>query len=59
MEKFVPFDKMSKKERKKITDASRRSWNGLSPVTRVADNDIKKYKRHPKHKNRPDYMDRF
>ena len=54
MEKFVPFDKMSKKAKKKITDASRRSWNGLCPVTRVADNDIKKYKRHPKHRKSAD-----
>ena len=50
MEKFVPFDKMSKKEKKKINAASRRTWEGLSPVTRVAESDVKKYRRNPKHK---------
>ena len=52
MEKFVPYDKMSKKEQKKLNDSKRRDWNGLSPVTRVAPDDKKVYKRKPKHHNR-------
>ena len=35
MEKFVSFEKMSKKEQKKINSAQRRDWNGINPVTRV------------------------
>lgn len=49
MEKFVPFEKMSKKEQKKINDSKRKDWNGLNPVTRVAGEDKKLYKRKPKH----------
>lgn len=51
MEKFIPYDKMSKKEQKKIDSAKRRSWNGLNPVTRVAEND-RKYSRKVKHPER-------
>ena len=50
MKKFPPFDKLSKKEQKRLNSAKRRDWNGLSPVTRVAETDKKKYKRHPKHR---------
>lgn len=38
MERFIPYDKLSKKE-KKLRDAARRgSWGGLSPVTRRPEN---------------------
>lgn len=49
MEKFVPYEKMSKKEKQKLDKIKRRDWNGLNPVTRVADTNIKKYKRKPKY----------
>lgn len=48
MENFVSYDKMSKKERRKIDSAKRRDWNGLNPVTRVAEKN-KKYSRKVKH----------
>lgn len=48
MEKFISYEKMSKKDRKKIDSAKRRDWNGLNPVTRVAEKD-KKYSRKEKH----------
>ncbi len=51
MEKFVPYAKMSKKERHKIDSRSRRDWNGLNPVTRVAEKN-KKYSRKIKHPER-------
>lgn len=35
---FVPYAKMSKKERKKIDSAKRGSWNGVNPVTRIVEN---------------------
>jgi Txe/YoeB family toxin of Txe-Axe toxin-antitoxin module len=51
MKKFVSYEKMSKKEQKKINDAQRRSWNGLDPVTRVVPDEKKAYKRRPKHRS--------
>lgn len=58
MNRFVPYEKLSKKEKKRINSAKRRDWNGLNPVTRVADAP-KKYSRKEKHKNRrsEDYRD--
>ncbi len=49
MEKFVPYDKLSKKEQKKINDKNRGSWNEVDPATKVVDTDKKRYKRKPKH----------
>lgn len=49
MDKFVSFNKMSKKEQKKINSEKRRDWNGLNPVTRVVPDDKKAYKRKPKY----------
>ncbi len=49
--KFVPFEKMSKKAQKKLNAEKRRGWQGLNPVTRVADENKKAYKRKPKHHN--------
>ncbi len=34
MEKFVPYEKLSKKERRKLDLARRQTWGPLSPVTR-------------------------
>ena len=34
MEKFVPFEKLSKKEQKKQNAAQRNTWGAMSPVTR-------------------------
>ena len=49
MEKFVPYEKLSKKEQKKIDAGKRRDWNGIDPATKVVDKDKKAYKRKPKH----------
>lgn len=38
MQKFIPFEKLSKKEKKKINLEKRRDWNGLNPSTRVVPN---------------------
>ena len=35
MDKFIPYEKLSKKQRKAIDAAKRQTWNGLNPVTRV------------------------
>lgn len=38
MEKFVPYEKLSKKERRRLDARKRGSWGGLSPVTRKSVN---------------------
>ncbi|MBQ6273270.1 MAG: hypothetical protein IJK63_03525 [Oscillospiraceae bacterium] len=34
MEKFIPYEKLSKKQKRALDAARRGSWGGLSPVTR-------------------------
>lgn len=34
MEKYIPYEKLSKKEQKRINAMKRSDWGGLSPVTR-------------------------
>ena len=50
MKNMIPFEKLSKKEQKRINSEKRNDWNGLNPVTRVT-NDKTKYSRKTKHKN--------
>ena len=38
MEKFIPYDKLSKKKKRELNGLRRGSWGGLSPVTRRPDN---------------------
>jgi len=38
MDRFVPLDKKSKKEQKKFHAKQRRTWEGISPVTRTVPN---------------------
>ena len=33
--KFIEYEKLSKKEKKKIDAAKRRTWGSISPVTRT------------------------
>ncbi len=54
MEKFVPYEKMSKKEKRRVDLSKRNDWNGINPVTRIADTDSKKYKRKSKYPNQYD-----
>ena len=49
MEKFVPYDKLSKKEKKKIDQQKRNNWNGIDPATKVEESEKKRYRRKPKH----------
>lgn len=44
MKKFVPYEKMSKKQKKKIDSMKRGSWYGVNPATRKSENP-KAYKR--------------
>ena len=50
MKKFVPYEKMNKKQRRKIDKARRGSWQGVSPVTRIAETDKTHYSRKIKHR---------
>lgn len=38
MEKFIPYEKLSKKEKRKIDAAQRKTWGELNPVTRKPKN---------------------
>ena len=38
MEKYIPYEKLSKKEKKKINAAQRGSWGAINPVTRKPEN---------------------
>ncbi len=38
MQKFVPFEKLSKKERERVNKARRATWGALNPVTRKPEN---------------------
>ena len=50
MKKFVPYEKMSKKQKREYDRQRRGTW-ALSPVTRVAETDKTHYSRKVKHKN--------
>ena len=38
MEKFIPYEKLSKKEKRKMDRAKRQTWGDLNPVTRKPTN---------------------
>ena len=38
MEKFIPYEKLSKKEKRKMDLANRQTWSELNPVTRKPTN---------------------
>jgi len=38
MEKFISYEKLSKKEKRKIDQARRQTWGQLNPVTRKPEN---------------------
>lgn len=38
MEKFIPYEKMSKKRRKEFNQKKRNTWNGFNPITRKSKN---------------------
>jgi len=44
MEKFIPYEKLSKKEKRKLDNARRQTWGALNPITRKPEN-IKVYNR--------------
>ena len=53
MEKFIPFEKLSKKKQRELNAIRRKDWNGISPVTRKSKNP-KAYNR-KRHRNDFDF----
>ena len=45
MERFIPYEKLSKKEKKKLDQARRQTWGPLNPVTRKPESS-RAYQRH-------------
>ncbi len=38
MDKYIPYEKLSKKEKRKLDTARRTTWGNLNPVTRKPEN---------------------
>ena len=38
MEKFIAYEKLSKRKQRELNAAKRGSWNGVNPVTRKSPN---------------------
>lgn len=38
MEKFIPYEKLSKKAKRELDQKKRKSWNGINPITRKPQN---------------------
>ena len=38
MEKFIPYEKLSKKKKRELDTQRRGSWYGVNPVTRKSEN---------------------
>lgn len=57
MEKFIPYEKLSKRKRRELDAKRRGSWNGFSPVTRKPENP-KAYNRQKARKRSEEFPDR-
>lgn len=57
MEKYIPYEKLSKKKQRELNALRRGSWNGLDPVTRKEKNP-KAYNRQKARKWSDDFHDR-
>ena len=49
MEKFIPYEKLSKKAKRELDQKNRGTWGNVNPVTRREESN-KAYKRHPKYR---------
>ena len=54
MEKFIPYEKLSKKEQRKMDLAKRQTWGAFDPVTRKPQNS-KAYNRNKSRNWKRDY----
>ena len=55
MEKYIPYEKLSKKEKRKMDLAKRQTWGELNPVTRKPQNS-KAYNRNKSRNWKRDYQ---
>lgn len=53
MNNFIPYEKLSKKEKRKQDSKKRNTWGGLNPVTRKPENS----KAYNRKKQRPYFED--
>lgn len=53
-QKFIPYEKLSKKARRELDQKKRSGWGNLRPATRI-EKDPKVYRRQEKH--RTDFLD--
>ena len=58
MEKFIPYEKLPKKEKRKLDQAKRQTWGELNPVTRKPENS-KAYNRNKARNWKRDYHEPF
>ena len=56
MEKFIPYEKLSKKEKRKIDATKRTTWGEINPVTRKLQNS-KAYNRNKSRNWKREYHD--
>ena len=56
MEKWIPYEKLSKKEQRKLNQAKRQTWGTLNPVTRKPENS-KAYNRKKAQRWKTDFSD--
>lgn len=54
MDKFIPYEKLSKKEKRKMDQAKRHTWGEVNPITRKPANS-KAYNRNKSRNWRRDY----
>lgn len=38
MDKYIPYEKLSKKEKRKLDSKKRNTWGALNPITRKPEN---------------------
>ena len=55
MEKFIPYEKLSKKKKRKMDLAKRQTWGDINPVTRKPQNS-KAYNRNKSRNWKRDYQ---
>ena len=55
MEKFIPYQKLSKKKQRELDRKRRGTWGGLNPVTRIPANSKAYNRQKARRRNREDF----
>ena len=56
MEKFIPYEKLSKKKQREHNAQRRGTWGQLNPVTRKPENPKAYNRRKARNRNAPDFV---